>query len=147
MWGEGCIIVAPTACFALAVFTESKNGAKLKQFTFAGPGLEPGPSGYEPDEVTLPPTRYNPCTIIQKGIFCNLDLKKSLNMLVWQDMQYCGSSDGLASASQRRHALLGGNAIDKTQSSLRFVGVAQSVERRTHKPQVTGSIPVADTIT
>ncbi len=25
------------------------------------------------------------------------------------------------------------------------VGVAQSVERRTHKPQVTGSIPVADT--
>ncbi len=26
-----------------------------------------------------------------------------------------------------------------------FVGVAQSVERRTHKPQVTGSIPVADT--
>ncbi len=26
------------------------------------------------------------------------------------------------------------------------VGVAQSVERRTHKPQVTGSIPVADTI-
>ena len=26
------------------------------------------------------------------------------------------------------------------------VGVAQSVERRTHKPQVTGSIPVADTL-
>ena len=26
-----------------------------------------------------------------------------------------------------------------------YVGVAQSVERRTHKPQVTGSIPVADT--
>ena len=26
-----------------------------------------------------------------------------------------------------------------------YVGVAQLVERRTHKPQVTGSIPVADT--
>jgi|JI8StandDraft_1071087.scaffolds.fasta_scaffold13641_6 hypothetical protein len=26
-----------------------------------------------------------------------------------------------------------------------LVGVAQLVERRTHKPQVTGSIPVADT--
>ena len=27
-----------------------------------------------------------------------------------------------------------------------YVGVAQLVERRTHKPQVTGSIPVADTL-
>ena len=48
--------------------------------------------------------------------------------------------------SQRRHALLGGNAIDKKQSSLLFVGVAQLVEHRTHKPGVVGSIPTSDTL-
>jgi len=26
-----------------------------------------------------------------------------------------------------------------------YVGVAQSVERRTHKPQVAGALPAADT--
>ena len=50
------------------------------------------------------------------------------------------------SASQSRHALLGGSAIDIKQSSLLYVGVAQLVERGTHKPEVTGSFPVADTI-
>lgn len=49
-------------------------------------------------------------------------------------------------ASQYRHALLDGEAIDKKQSSLLFVGVAQLVERGTHKPEVTGSFPVADTL-
>ncbi len=49
-------------------------------------------------------------------------------------------------ASHRHHALVCGNAIDKKQSSLLFVGIAQLVERGTHKPKVTGSIPVADTI-
>ena len=50
------------------------------------------------------------------------------------------------SASHRRHALLGGVTIDKKQSSLLYVGVAQLVEHRTHKPGVVGSIPTPDTM-
>ena len=41
--------------------------------------------------------------------------------------------------------LLGGIAIDKKQSSLLFVGVAQLVEHGTHKPGVAGALPAADT--
>ena len=55
-------------------------------------------------------------------------------------------NDGSAFASHRRHALCRGNAIDKKQSSLLFVGVAQLVEHRTHKPGVVGSIPTSDTL-
>ena len=43
------------------------------------------------------------------------------------------------------NARLSGIAIDKKQSSLLFVGVAQLVEQRDHNPQVVGSSPTPDT--